>query len=514
MRPDEFRRRWEASGNWMLVVVPAGPARVGREDVRGLDAGAAVEHGGTCDALVREGVRLAGRNDLAAAERALADAAYRCGDAASYRELAGVRALQRRWTEAADLARRAVERDAGDLHAWRILATARYITGDARGALDAWNHAGEPRVDVVSIAGLVRTSHRVVERYLDVQRGEVLSAGDLARAGRRLDELPAAALARVEFVPRGSGLAEVRGHVVERSVVPRGRITWAALGLRAGVQRELLFPVASLGHGGERLDASWRFWPGRPRVGVALHAPWRASIVSLQVAAERQPFGGAEPLPTPAEQLTASGAIGGWATSWLRWEARGGMARWQDEGSFGTAGAAARVAVGPAYVGAAVDAWMGDGSFARGFVDAGWRSSAERRGLVVDLRGGVQAVARRAPLDLWPAGDTGHVRTSLLRAHPALDGARLRLDRLGRVLLHASGEVQQWWRAGAVPIGASVFADVGRTARRVSAASPIADVDAGAGVRVALPAGAGVLRADVAHGLRDGRNAFSIGWAP
>jgi len=36
-------------------------------------------------------------------------------------------------------------------------------------------------------------------------------------------------------------------------------------------------------------------------------------------------------------------------------------------------------------------------------------------------------------------------------------------------------------------------------------------VDAGAGIRLSLP-GVGVLRLDLAHGLRDGRNALSIAW--
>jgi hypothetical protein len=36
-------------------------------------------------------------------------------------------------------------------------------------------------------------------------------------------------------------------------------------------------------------------------------------------------------------------------------------------------------------------------------------------------------------------------------------------------------------------------------------------VDPGAGLRVSL-AGAGLLRIDVAHGVRDGRTALSIGW--
>ena len=38
-----------------------------------------------------------------------------------------------------------------------------------------------------------------------------------------------------------------------------------------------------------------------------------------------------------------------------------------------------------------------------------------------------------------------------------------------------------------------------------------AQVDVGAGLRVSLPF-AGVLRLDYAHGLRDGADAWSVGW--
>ena len=47
-----------------------------------------------------------------------------------------------------------------------------------------------------------------------------------------------------------------------------------------------------------------------------------------------------------------------------------------------------------------------------------------------------------------------------------------------------------------------------RTTRRLKGES-LTDADVGAGLRISLPSGAGVLRADVAHGLRDGANA---GW--
>jgi hypothetical protein len=37
-------------------------------------------------------------------------------------------------------------------------------------------------------------------------------------------------------------------------------------------------------------------------------------------------------------------------------------------------------------------------------------------------------------------------------------------------------------------------------------------VDIGAGVRLRIPGAAGILRADVAHGIRDGGNAVTFGW--
>ena len=56
----------------------------------------------------------------------------------------------------------------------KLLATARFVEGDPIGALDAWNQAGEPRVDLVQIDGLQRTRHRVVEGLLAVEQGQVL----------------------------------------------------------------------------------------------------------------------------------------------------------------------------------------------------------------------------------------------------------------------------------------------------------------------------------------------------
>ena len=119
--------------------------------------------------------RAAQANDLDAAERRLTSA-LSCGGSAPLRELAGLRLLQRRWSEVSDLAAAAVREDPADAHAWRLLATSRFVQDDRSGALDAWNHVDEPRVDLVRVDGLTRTRQRVVEGLLPLERNDVLTS--------------------------------------------------------------------------------------------------------------------------------------------------------------------------------------------------------------------------------------------------------------------------------------------------------------------------------------------------
>ena len=509
MHPSEFERRWLPGGRWMLAVAPSRP--VDTADARGSIARAPVRGTESCAALVAEGVVHAQRNELGEAERLLARAAYECPGAGPLRELAGVRLLQRRWPEVADLAGRAVALDRADAHAWRLLATSRYVSGDRAGALDAWNVAGDPVIDLVTVSGLERTTHRTVERRLGLAPETVLTRDALERARRRLDELPAAFLTRMEFVARAGGRAEVRAHVAERPVLPSGRLSWAAIGLRAAAAREVALGVAGVTGGGERIDARWRFWPNRPAAGLALRAPSAAGVFSLELAAERQPF--TDPTFEAAERFGVRASLGDWASGALRWEARGGVDRWRGRAAFGMAGGGVRVQRGRLALAAAADAWLGDRAFGMTHLRSAWRSTDEPRGMVVVLAGGAEWMHGTGPADVWPAADTGHARAALLRAHPILDDGRLRAERLGRRLAHATAEAQHWWRVGPLPIGAAIFVDAAHTGRRLSGPG-IGDVDAGAGLRAALPGRAGTLRVDLAHGLRDGRHAVSVGWTP
>ena len=73
-----------------------------------------------------------------------------CPDASgAIRELSGVRFAQRRWSDAAALAREALHRSPRDEYALDVLGSSLFMQGDEAGALRAWNRIGKPRVKTV-----------------------------------------------------------------------------------------------------------------------------------------------------------------------------------------------------------------------------------------------------------------------------------------------------------------------------------------------------------------------------
>jgi hypothetical protein len=99
----------------------------------------------------------------------------------------------------------------------------------------------------------------------------------------------------------------------------------------------------------------------------------------------------------------------------------------------------------------------------------------------------------------------------LLRAHPLLaGGGRMRVSRIGRTVQSATVEGQRWWPvAGPLRVAGAAFVDAARTSGRPSAAA-LHDVDAGVGVRFLAAGFPGILRIDVAAGIRDGAKALSF----
>ena len=193
------------------------------------------------------------------------------------------------------------------------------------------------------------------------------------------------------------------------------------------------------------------------------------------------------------------------------------MDRWREGGR--TASAAARIQFWPLLdrlrVEAGVRGWRGsEERFGVADLRTQFRSNVNPAGTIWIAAGGVQVASDSAPASLWPGADTGHARDVLLRAHPLLEDGIIEGGVLGRRIGFASAEVQRWIapkRQRLLRIAPAAFVDLARAARGLPASDERLHVDAGAGVRLAL-LGFGVLRADLARGLRDGRTAFSVGW--
>jgi hypothetical protein len=544
----EFGKRWRAADRWMAVIAPrvkapaVEPAAASPVPPAPLVSATRTSPTAApvyCEQLVATGVRDAQAGNLDAAEQSLA-AAVACPGTAALRELAGVRVLQRRWQDAADLAATVVAATPDDAYAWRVLGTSRFLQNDSAGALEAWNHVGEPRVDLVRVNGLTHTRQSIVERLVGVSPGSVLTPAALARAGRRLSELPSAVTTRLEYVPVAGGLAELGANVFERPRLPTSRLDLLGLGAATAARREMALPIASASGGGEQVLVRWRFWNGRPLYGaaVAAPAPW-GGIWGVEASYAEQPFDVVVPT---ARRTTATVSAGNWATSRLRWTVRGGIDRWDGGSAFGRAGAGLRLVTRDDRLELRGDAdtWVAGDPFAIARAEVAGRTSRRREGLVFTGRGGLGVATAITPADLWFFGDPGHGSSILLRAHRAFDDGRLRTAQLGRAVVDGSVEAQHWWRAPwSISIGAAAFADTARISRRLpEACGPLArrpdrrcfaasprdgttptpdvrhDTDVGAGVRLSFPGLAGVLRLDVAHGIHDSARAISFAYEP
>lgn len=509
MARGEFDTQWRAADRWMAVVLPKDTGRRAKDEE--VTEPSTVMLGepvaDACQQRITAAVGAAQASDLPAAETHLVGG-LSCQGAA--RELAGLRLLQRRWPDVVSLATLATTEDASDAHAWRLLGTSLFVQNQPAPALAAWNHAGEPRVDRVSVLGLERTRHRVVEAHLRVQPGTLVTPESLRWATRRLDELPSFTTSRLDYVPQSGGLAEVRATVVERQIYPRGRWTAVGMAARAAARRELEVPFGSVSRGGERMAVNWRFWPERPRYGASIEAPapW-GGLWSAEGSVERQPF---DAVFDPARRSSGGLTLSNWVAPRLRLSVGGGLERWRDRGRFGVARLEARFASldDRVDVRGEVDGAAGAGSFSATSVRLTARSADSRAPRVLIARAGAAVASVRTPEDLWFAGDTGHVRAVPLRAHPVLDGGRLRVDQLGRRIVHLSGEAQRWWPGPyGLRWGAAAFADAARVWGR-SRIGARGDVDVGAGARAALPGLPGVFRLDLGKGLRDGATAVSF----
>ena len=203
-----------------------------------------------------------------------------------------MRAVQKRWAEASELAQAAVDADRSDADAWRLLGTSLFLQDDRRGALQAWNEAGEPRLDTLQIDGLRRTRAPVASVRLASKPGDRVTPGSVLHVERRLDAIPSISRAQVEYVPRPGGLADMRARVTGSDAVAQGagfdRRRWRAPVI-FNRDPQSADQLAHRRRGAVRL--SWRFQEQRPRVTAQFTAPapW-GGVWGVAADWERQPF--------------------------------------------------------------------------------------------------------------------------------------------------------------------------------------------------------------------------------
>jgi predicted double-glycine peptidase len=506
MARDAFERAWAVTKRWSMTVLPPVDDVVPVPTPVPTPTTAVTSTVVTpCSGMVDRGVALALEGHTADSEAVLLAATTVCaGDAAAWRELAGLRFTQKDWTEAARLAAVAVRLAPDDTHARQILATSRFLAGDQTGALEAWTPLGEPHIDTITVTGVAHTPHPTVIRASSLQARQLLTAESLARAERRVDELPTASRARLSFVPV-DGLADVEIAMVEQDMWPSDPISLLTLAGRAVVQRELREEVFGLLHQAERFSVAWRWQGPRRRVmaGAAFPAPRPLpGVVSFDALWERQTY--ADIGRESRRRLTLS--LSDWATSRVRWQAGVGTDRFDGRAYVASvAGMELRLADDRLALGVTAQGWVpstGTTRFGAVGLIAAWRSTTESFRPVVFVSSTWDGVGASAPRAVWPsAGTSGRGR--LLRAHPLFTDDVITGPLLGRKVTASSME---YWHPVKERLGQRLF-----VAAFVDAASASRlYVDAGIGLRVATLGG--TLRADAAKGLRGGRLTWSAGW--
>ena len=524
----DLTRRWAAARYWALLIRPRAPApadaasRVAEPEALPVISPSPVEPLTPCDRLVDRALERIEREGLGRANDILTTIVEACPEsAAAHAELAAVRFSQQRVDDAQALAEKAVQLDASSTYAWDVLASSRFVQNDLDGALRAWNHAGKPQIDSVVIEGLARTRYSLVAEVAGLTPNTTLTATAFRLAERRLRELPGQSAVRVGYKPEADGFATVHVAVAERAPRPQGSIAWITTGVRALAAREVTARVPGANGMGEMWSGSWRWWSGRPRVALEVAAPRVGGLRGIsRVAAfwERQTYATESGAPLVREErLHGSFATSDWFTSETRYEIEAGIDSWDHARrtiSFG--GLIDRRLFNDRLAletrGRLFVPLTSHVRFASGALAASFRSSRSDTGYVQTVDAGLDIASAHAPLSLWPGAGDGLARPALLRAHPLVVDEAIAGPVFGREVWHVTTESRRWLAQPLlIKLAVAAFVDVATATRGFDGGARSTHIDVGAGLRVRLPTGGGMLRADYARGVRDGRNRISIG---
>lgn len=519
-----FERVWTAAQHWSLVVVPSETRASQLEHLAAPSVESAAATEDACEALLNQAISDVSARGLAAAEEILAPVRQRCPESAGpYRELAGVRFAEKRWSDAAALAREAIQRAPDDAYASEVLGSSLFMLDDPEGALQAWNRIGKPRLDLVSIEGVRHSRYQTIAETLGLKPNALLTADAFARARRRLGDLPDRSQSRLGLKPQADGYAAVDVAIAERSGVPRGAAGWAAVAARAAVDRESSIALPGFTGQGEVWTGSWRWYRNRPRVALGFAAPRVGGLFGVwRVEGSWEAETYADGATVRREVHKHAGlSVSDWMTGNLRYALNSGVDVWDGGRKAAAAGGTLERRWFRDRLALAGDAttWIPiDGG--RGFSASGvrltMRSRSDARGWIYEGAVGLDRVSDAAPLALWPGAGEGRARTTLLRAHPMLDDGIIdvseRATAFGRSMQYANGEAQRWlpW-PGTPRLALAAFVDIARSARRQDLASNVY-ADVGGGLRIRIPGVGKALRVDFGHGLTDGANALTVGF--
>lgn len=527
IKRQRFTDLWNASHNWALIVLPgARPATTTAHAESGTTAPAESATQDPCDAAVARAVEDVNGRGIAAADAVLEPLRSGCsGSPALLRELAGVRFAQKRWHESESLARAALVRGSRDSYATAVLGASLFMQDDPVGALRAWNAIDQPRLDLVRISGLTRSRYQAIVEAIGLRSGALLTADAFVQARHRLEDLPDRASSRLSLRPGEDGFASVDVAIAERAGAPHGYADWTALALRAAVEREAGLVLPGFTGQGEVWSASWRWWSNRPRVAVAFSAPRAAGLPGVwrvEGSWDAETYALGSTGPVRESRTRGALTVSDWILPRLRYSVTGGLDSWNTGRRAISFGGRLERRFVDDRISLAADAttWLplGGNELNRRFDEVGVRlraqTSSSPRTWAYDVGAGATRVSDAAPLAIWAGAGEGRARTALLRAHPLLeDGIIDASASFGRTLRYANVEGQRWLsRPLLLRIGAAAFLDVAQASRRASAADGLTQADVGGGLRLRVPGAPGILRVDVAHGLRDGADAVTVGW--
>lgn len=388
-----------------------------------------------------------------------------------------------------------------------------------KGALDAWNVIGTPRVRCINVDGLVRTRRSVIIRYVGTEAGELFTAETFARIERRLGDLPIASRSRLRFDPVGDATT-LTPIVTERDMIPEGVQDWSVVGVRGLFLQEARVDIAGSSGWGEVWSPSYRWDGNRPRAMLRLDAPAPGrlpGVVHVEAFLESQTYRyaalGDDVLRQSRQRVGA--AFSDWATSWLRWEGGAAFDRIDRIPSVALEGSLNARALDDRFaVILTAGRWSGSPerpSFASGELVATARSTTKRDVPLLTSLVGVARVADGAPLAIWPTTSAGQGRTALLRAHSVRRHGVVSGEAFGRQLVFAGTEYEHPFHTRVGTIGVAGFIDAARASRRLDPDASPFHVDVGTGIRFNASS-SGNVRLDVAYGVRDGRIKLSAGY--